>query len=154
MGLPLALPEGRDPDSGSHSPAGVHHAYSVCRRWEVPGRPSPRGMGWQDGFLSPGSGADGTDRRAPRPRKAPGAGPGYLCQRCRHRPSRWVGTHAPARGRLVVGTKGSGVGAEVGAGAMGETGGTGTTRGGTGGGGGAGGAGGGGGAVSAGGVAT
>lgn len=100
-------------------------------------------MGLRDGFLSSCSGADGAARHAPRGRKAPGAGPGYLCQRRRYRPSRWVGTHARVRGPLVAGTGDSGVGAEVGAevgvGAMGgEADGAGTTRGGAGGGGGAG----------------
>lgn len=96
----------------------------------------PRG-----GFLSPCSGVGGAARHAPRSRKAPGAGPGYLCPRRRHRPSRWVAIHALARGRLVAGAEGSGggvgvgVGAEVVAGAMGgETDVAGTTRGGAGGG--------------------
>lgn len=79
-------------------------------------------------------------RHAPQMRKAPGAGPGYWCQPSPRRPTRWVGIHALVRGQRVARTEGSevGVGAEAGAGAMGdENGGAGTTRDGPGGGGGA-----------------
>lgn len=146
MALPLELPERGSPTLGTTVRLGVHHAAHVCRTRGVTGRPSPRGAGRRAGFPAPGSGADGTGRRAPRPTKAPGAGPGYSCRRRRHRPSRWVAAHARARGRRVARATDSGAGAEAGAGvgaeAMGgEAAGAGMTRGGAGEGGGAGSAG-------------
>lgn len=128
------MPEERIPNSGGDSPAGVHHLGHIEDSGEVKEDGSPRGMGRQDGFQSPCSGVGGATRHAPQARKAPGTGPGYLCQRRRRRPSRWVGIHARARGRLVAGVEGNGagagIGAEVGAEAMGgETGVAETTRG-------------------------
>lgn len=53
MGLPPALPEGRDPDSGSHSPARVHHAYNFAGGGRLQGVRVPAGWGGRMGSYLP-----------------------------------------------------------------------------------------------------